>query len=52
MLRRATGDPVSGYLLMGVIAGVVLGILPLSRYRLRRTDIERAEAGPPPGAPA
>lgn len=31
---------------------MALGILPLSRYRLRRTDIERAEVGPPPGAPA
>lgn len=26
MLRRATGDQVSGYLLMGIVAGVVLGI--------------------------
>ncbi|WP_417509932.1 MFS transporter [Microbacterium sp.] len=26
MLRRATGDPVTGYLLMGIVAGVVLGI--------------------------
>lgn len=26
MLRRATGDHVSGYLLMGVVAGVVIGI--------------------------
>lgn len=26
MLRRATGDPVTGYLLMGIVAGVVIGI--------------------------
>ncbi len=26
MLRRATGDQVSGYLLMGIVAGVVIGI--------------------------
>lgn len=26
MLRRATGDPVTGYLLMGIVAGIVLGI--------------------------
>lgn len=26
MLRRATGDPVTGYLLMGIIAGVALGV--------------------------
>ncbi|MCS3843501.1 MFS transporter [Microbacterium sp. AK031] len=26
MLRRATGDPVTGYLLMGIIAGVAIGI--------------------------
>lgn len=26
MLRRATGDPVTGYLLMGVVAGLAIGI--------------------------
>lgn len=26
MLRRATGDPVSGYLLMGIVAGIAIGI--------------------------
>ncbi len=26
MLRRATGDPVSGYLLMGIVAGTAIGI--------------------------
>jgi Na+/melibiose symporter-like transporter len=26
MLRRATGDPVTGYLLMGIVAGLVIGI--------------------------
>ncbi|MDP3949173.1 MFS transporter [Microbacterium sp.] len=26
MLRRATGDPVTGYLLMGIVAGVAIGI--------------------------
>lgn len=31
---------------------MALSILPLSRYRLRRTDIERAEVGPSAGAPA
>lgn len=26
MLRRATGDPVTGYLLMGIVAGVAIGV--------------------------
>lgn len=26
MLRRATGDPITGYLLMGIVAGIALGI--------------------------
>jgi GPH family glycoside/pentoside/hexuronide:cation symporter len=36
MLRRATGDPVTGYLLMGIIAGVALGVGMLIATRSAR----------------
>lgn len=36
MLRRATGDPVSGYLLMGIVAGVMLGVGMLIASRTAR----------------
>jgi Na+/melibiose symporter-like transporter len=37
MLRRATGDQVSGYLLMGIAAGVVIGLGMLVATRTART---------------
>ncbi|WP_194421455.1 MFS transporter [Microbacterium abyssi] len=36
MLRRATGDPVSGYLLMGVVAGIAIGVGMLIASRTAR----------------
>lgn len=49
MLRRATGDPVTGYLLMGVIAGFVIGIGMLIASR---TADAAASAPAPLRAPA
>ncbi|GAA1535728.1 Na+/melibiose symporter-like transporter [Microbacterium ginsengiterrae] len=39
MLRRATGDPVTGYLLMGVVAGVAIGIGMLIASRTAREGV-------------
>ncbi|MGO2746731.1 MFS transporter [Microbacterium sp.] len=46
MLRRATGDPVTGYLLMGIVAGVAIGIGMLIASRTARdAAARRASAG-------
>ncbi|GAB3598408.1 MFS transporter [Microbacterium tumbae] len=54
MLRRATGDPGSGYLLMGVAAGVVIGIgmLVATRTAPRRSEGSPRAADPVADAPA
>lgn len=39
MLRRATGNPVTGYLLMGVVAGVAIGIGMLIASRTAREGV-------------
>lgn len=44
MLRRATGDPVSGYLLMGIISGVMIGIGMLIASRTARDAATRVTA--------
>ena len=36
MLRRATGDPVTGYLLMGIVAGLAIGVGMLIAARTAR----------------
>lgn len=43
MLRRATGDQVSGYLLMGIVAGVVIGIGMLIASRTARDAAARTD---------
>ncbi|CAH0123068.1 MFS transporter [Microbacterium sp. Bi121] len=41
MLRRATGEQVSGYLLMGVVAGVAIGVGMLIASRTARSTVRR-----------
>ena len=48
MLRRATGDPVTGYLLMGIVAGLMIGLGMLFASRTARS----ASAPAPAPAPA
>ncbi|WP_404437465.1 MFS transporter [Microbacterium aerolatum] len=45
MLRRATGDPVTGYLLMGIVAGLAIGVGMLIAARTARAS---ALASPTP----
>ncbi|MGM7667937.1 MFS transporter [Microbacterium sp. A93] len=47
MLRRATGDPVTGYLLMGIVAGAAIGIGMLVASR---TATDAAATAAPPTA--
>ncbi len=54
MLRDATGDPVTGYLLMGIVAGVVIGLGMLIATRTAddaaaRTAAQERLAAPTPG---
>ncbi|GAB3632188.1 MFS transporter [Microbacterium shaanxiense] len=50
MLRRATGDPVTGYLLMGSIAGVAIGIGMLSASRTADAAAKAAAIDADPSA--
>ncbi|MDQ0644081.1 MFS transporter [Microbacterium murale] len=47
MLRRATGDPVTGYLLMGIVAGVAIGIGMLIASRTAAAAAAAPSATPP-----
>ncbi|KDA05421.1 MFS transporter [Microbacterium sp. CH12i] len=49
MLRRATGDQVTGYLLMGIVAGVVIGVgmLIASRTADAAAKVTRSDASTP-----
>ncbi|GGD89777.1 MFS transporter [Microbacterium murale] len=51
MLRRATGDPVTGYLLMGIVAGVAIGVgmLIASRTADAAAQAITTEIEPAPG---
>src|SRR5690606_38954913 len=54
MLRRASADPVVGYLLMGIAAGVLIGLGMLIASRTATIAAERTAASarieePPPG---
>src|SRR5690606_2197333 len=44
MLRRVTGDPVTGYLLMGIVAGVSIGVGMLIASRTARAAATGAAA--------
>lgn len=48
MLRRATGDPVSGYLLMGIVAGVAIGVGMLIASRTADAAAKAAAIGAGP----
>ncbi|MGW8482210.1 MFS transporter [Microbacterium sp. NPDC055903] len=49
MLRRVTGDPVTGYLLMGIVAGLVIGVGML--IATRTASRTRREPHDPASAP-
>ncbi len=46
VLRDVGGDPASGYLLMGAVAGVVIGVGMLVASRVAPTDVPRARVRP------
>lgn len=51
-LRRTTGDPVTGYLVMGIVAGLVIGLGMLLAARTADTAAERTAAAERLAAPA
>lgn len=48
MLRRATGDPVTGYLLMGIVAGLMIGLGMLLASRTARSASPAPAPAPAP----
>lgn len=52
MLRRATGDPVTGYLVMGIAAGIAIGIGMLIASRAADAAARRTAADPTPLDPS
>lgn len=44
LLRKATGDPVTGYLLMGIVAGVTIGLGMLIATRVARRGLHARSA--------